>query len=88
MDFELIPNKDLNQGQSGTAEPRGTANRMSAEQLSSEERDSEIADLEQCLSEFTFSEVDDPKVDGMIENLIDLTVPVTYRVKFNFTPER
>ena len=34
-------------------------------------------------SDFTFS-----SHDKAIAEIIDLTVPVTYRVKFNFTPEK
>ena len=33
-------------------------------------------------SDFTFTD------DEVIEEIIDLTVPVTYRVKFNFSPEK
>ena len=33
-------------------------------------------------SDFTFSD------DEAMAEIIDLTVPVTYRVKFNFTPEK
>ena len=40
------------------------------------------------LSEFTFSQVDDDEANRMFAEYIDLSVPVAYKVKFNFTPEK
>ena len=41
------------------------------------------------MSEFTFSDFEDEKeLEQSISAFIDLTVPITYRVKFNFTPEK
>ena len=98
MDFELIPNEqstlaiDIKEGY--TTVP-GTAVDPEHEKLtganpglrgSEEERLARVAEAERALSEFTFS--DNEEGDERFAALIDLTVPVTYRVKFNFTPEK
>ena len=56
----------------------------------SEEQDrsqtsSKKIEIEDMISEFTFSDEDEKE---RINQLIDLTVPVSYKVKFNFTPEQ
>ena len=115
MQFELVPNADLDVSVPVTAQkpdlealnssdqqpqyaatnkngdgPRQSASgttgqrRTSKEQLTQEER-------EGVLSQFSFSELDrmeKEQADESIAELIDLTVPITYRVKFNFTPEK
>ena len=45
------------------------------------------------MSEFSFSDdpynqMDAQQVEKSMSEFIDLTVPITYRVKFNFTPEK
>ena len=44
---------------------------------------------QQLLSEFTFTEGDNEfEAEDAIEKYLRLKVPITYHVKFNFTPEK
>ena len=80
MNFELIPNSN--------PQSKGVSEEIFADDGSgsTDDKEERKKELELAISGFTFTKSED--AERAVSEYLDLTVPITYRVKFSFNPEK